>query len=131
MSISNLLADSITRIRNAQRKKFDTVLLNKSNFILSFLKVLNDEGYITAFEVINKNSFEQINVHLKYFQGTPVISEIQMVSKPGRRVYSSIEALPKVKNGLGINVLSTSAGVMSDLLARKKNVGGEVLCYVY
>ena len=121
MSMSDTLGDMLTRIRNGQSTKMKMVDAPASRFRKNVLEVLKREGYI-------RNFFE---IELKYFEGRPVISEIKRVSKPGRRVYSSIKNLQKTYNGLGISILSTPRGVLSDNEAREANVGGEILCTVY
>ena len=132
MSMSDTLGDMITRIRNGQSTKMKKVDAPASSFRKNVLEVLKREGYIRDFSEIEKqpgiNFFE---IQLKYYDGRPVISEIKRVSKPGRRVYSSIKNLQKTYNGLGISILSTPRGVLSDNEAREANVGGEILCTVY
>jgi small subunit ribosomal protein S8 len=132
MSINDPLGDMLTRIRNAQMRKKSKVVTPASRLRASVLNVLQDEGYIRGFaEVHQEGGHPEIEIELKYFDGTPVISSIQRVSKPGRRVYSGAKELPSVRNGLGISIISTPRGVMSDSSARDENVGGEVLCQVY
>lgn len=132
MSMSDTLGDMLTRIRNAQRAKKAEVTSPASGLRQSVLEVLKREGYIVGFEKTNvRPGIDELNIKLKYFEGTAVITEIQRVSRPGRRVYSSVNDLPKVYNGLGISIISTSHGVMSDEEARKAKVGGEVLCKVF
>ena len=132
MSMSDTLGDMLTRIRNGQSTKMQIIDAPASRFRKNVLEVLKREGYIRNFSEIEKkpgiNFFE---IELKYFEGRPVISEIKRVSKPGRRVYSSIKNLQKTYNGLGISILSTPSGVLSDNEAREANVGGEILCTVY
>jgi small subunit ribosomal protein S8 len=130
--VNDPLGDMIARIRNAAERKRSKVLTPASRMRERVLDVLLSEGYIRGFTLIQEpGAFPQFEVELKYFDGQPVIAEISRVSKPGRRVYSSISDLKAVKNGLGISILSTSKGVMSDSAARSANVGGEVLCQVY
>ena len=132
MSISDPLGDMLTRIRNAQRAKKTEVVSPASRLRESVLEVLKKEGYIVGFERYNvKPGIDELRIQLKYHEGTSVITEIQRISKPGRRVYASVNDLPRVYNGLGISIISTSGGVMSDHDARKSNVGGEVLCQVF
>ena len=131
MSMNDPLGDLLTRIRNAQMRNKSKVSSPNSRLRESVLEVLKSEGYIRGFAVVEKDGRSEIEVELKYFDGEPVIREIERVSKPGRRVYSSIGDLKPVKNGLGISILSTPKGVMSDSAARSANVGGEVLCQVY
>ena len=130
--VNDPIGDMIARIRNAAMRKRSKVLTPASRMRERVLDVLQTEGYIRGFSVVQKpGAFPQFEVELKYFDGEPVIAEISRVSKPGRRVYSSIADLKPVKNGLGISILSTPKGVMSDTAARDANVGGEVLCQVY
>lgn len=132
MSFSDPIGDLLTRIRNAQSTFKRNVTAPASNLKEGVLEVLLEEGYIRAFSRKNNDkNFSELHIELKYVEGQPVIREIQRVSKPGRRVYSGVEALPKVLNGLGISILSTPRGVISDAKAREINVGGEVLCTVY
>ena len=131
MSMQDPIADLLTRIRNANRVGRRYVFVPKSKTGLGILTVLKDEGYIDSFEEIEAQPISQIRIQLRYaLSGQSVIHEIQRVSKPGRRVYSAVEKLPKVLDGLGITVISTSKGVVSDRKAREMNVGGEVLCTV-
>ncbi|HEX4740708.1 MAG TPA: 30S ribosomal protein S8 [Caulobacteraceae bacterium] len=130
--VNDPLGDMIARIRNAAQRKRSKVLTPASRMRERVLHVLLSEGYIRGFTLVQEpGAFPQFEVELKYFDGQPVIAEISRVSKPGRRVYSSIGDLKPVKNGLGISILSTPKGVMSDSAARSANVGGEVLCQVY
>ncbi len=132
MSINDPIGDLITRLRNAQQRKHASTAVPASKLRARVLDVLQDEGYIRGYARIEKEGEKPIfEVELKYFDGAPVISNIKRVSKPGRRVYSSVTELPSVRNGLGISILSTPKGVMSDQAARDNNVGGEVLCQVY
>ena len=132
MMINDPLSDMIARIKNAATRKRAKVATPASKLRAHVLDVLKDEGYIRGYEVLEvPGEFPQFEIELKYFDGAPVIAEISRVSKPGRRVYSSIKDLKPVKNGLGISILSTPKGVMSDNNARENNVGGEVLCRVY
>jgi small subunit ribosomal protein S8 len=130
--VNDPIGDMIARIRNAAMRKRSKVLTPASRMRERVLDVLQSEGYIRGFHIVQEpGAFPQFEVELKYFDGEPVIAEISRVSKPGRRVYSSITDLKPVKNGLGISILSTPKGVMSDTAARDANVGGEVLCQVY
>ncbi|WOR13929.1 30S ribosomal protein S8 [Hyphomonas sp. FCG-A18] len=131
MSFSDPLGDMLTRIRNAQMRGMDKVITPASKLRARVLDVLQAEGYIRGYAEVEKDGHKNIEIELKYFDGTPVISEIRRVSKPGRRVYSSKSDIPLVRNGLGISILSTSKGVMSDNVARSENVGGEILCRVF
>ena len=130
--MSDTLGDMLTRIRNAQRAKKSEVVSPASRLRENVLEVLKKEGYIEGYERVNvKPGIDELHIKLKYFEGTSVITEIYRVSTPGRRVYSSVKDLPRVYNGLGISIISTPSGVMSDHDARKANVGGEVLCQVF
>lgn len=130
--ITDKIADLITRIRNAQMAKLRFTEAPFSSFKENLLKVLLSEGYIANYSIFKDNKgHNNFKIELKYFNGKPVISEIKRISKPGRRVYMPIKKLPCVHNGLGLHILSTSYGVMSEFDARKKCVGGEVLCSVF
>lgn len=126
------LGDMLTRIRNAQMRGKGTVISPSSKLRCWVLDVLKDEGYIRGYnETKLDNGTAELAIELKYYEGQPVIQEIQRVSKPGRRVYSSVKTMPVVRNGLGISIVSTPKGVMSDNAARENNVGGEILCRVF
>ena len=132
MSINDPIGDLITRIRNAQMRRHSTMSVPASKLRGWVLDVLQTEGYIRGYARIEQDGEKpSFDVELKYFEGTPVIQKIKRVSKPGRRVYSSVGDLPSVRNGLGIAIVSTPKGVMSDAAARDANVVGEVLCQVY
>lgn len=132
MAVNDPIGDMIARIKNAAMRRRGKVLSPASKMRERVLDVLRDEGYIRGYALVhNPGEFPQFEIELKYFDGEPVIVEIARVSKPGRRVYSSIKDLKPIKNGLGISILSTPKGVMSDSAARDANVGGEVLCRVY
>ena len=132
MAITDPLGDMLTRIRNAQMRRKSTVNTPASRLRGTVLEVLAAEGYIRGFsEVDFENGSSEYTIELKYYDGVPVIREIQRVSKPGRRVYSSVKNIPRVANGLGVSILSTPKGVMADHQARDENVGGEVLCRVF
>jgi small subunit ribosomal protein S8 len=132
MAVNDPIGDMITRIRNAHERKRGKVSTPASKQRQRVLDVLAEEGYIRGYNLVQKpGEFPEFEIELKYFDGEPVIAEITRVSTPGRRVYSSIEDLKPVKNGLGISILSTSKGVLSDTAARDANVGGEVLVRVY
>jgi small subunit ribosomal protein S8 len=132
MSIQDPLGDMLTRIRNAQQRGKSKVSCPASKMRSRVLDVLKQEGYIRDYATVQKGTAKaEIEIELKYFDGTPVIKEIQRVSKPGRRIYASVGTLPTVYNGLGISILSTPKGVMSDNEARAQNVGGEVICTVF
>jgi small subunit ribosomal protein S8 len=131
MNLNDPVGDLITRIRNAQMRGRSKVLSPASTLRVRLLNVLIEEGYIRGFNEVEKEGHKELEIELKYFEGAPAIHEIQRVSKPGRRVYSSVKDLGLVRNGLGISILSTPKGVMSDAAARTANVGGEILCEVY
>ncbi len=131
MNLNDPIGDLITRIRNAQLRGRSKLTSPASNLRARVLQVLKDEGYIRDFREVANGSHKELEIELKYFEGAPAIHEIQRVSKPGRRVYSSIKDLSLVRNGLGISIISTPKGVMSDAAARDANVGGEILCEVY
>jgi small subunit ribosomal protein S8 len=132
MSVNDPIGDMLTRIRNAQERGKSKVAVPHSKLRENVLNVLQSEGFIRGFAVVQLgNNKAELEVELKYFDGAPVIRELQRVSEPGRRVYASVATLPTVYNGLGISILSTPKGVMSDADARAQNVGGEVLCTVF
>jgi small subunit ribosomal protein S8 len=132
MTMSDPLGDMLTRIRNGQRAHKSAIESPASNFRSNVLEVLQREGYIRGYSQSEmKTGISELRIELKYHEGEPVIREIHRVSKPGRRVYSKIKDLPRVYNGLGISILSTPRGVLSDTEARAANVGGEVLCTVF
>lgn len=132
MSVNDPLGDMLTRIRNAQMRRKNKVTTPGSRLRAHVLDVLKDEGYIRGYSSTEfGNGRTEFEIELKYFEGEPVIREIQRVSKPGRRVYSAVDAMPRVANGLGITIISTPRGVMADHSAREQNVGGEVLCRVF
>lgn len=132
MSVQDPLGDMLTRIRNAQMRGKTRVVTPASTLRKRVLDVLVQEGFVRGYaEVQHANGRNEFDIELKYFDGAPVINEIRRVSTPGRRVYASVKTLPTVYNGLGISILSTSKGVMSDADARDANVGGEVLCTVF
>ena len=132
MAINDPLGDMLTRIRNAQMRKKGKVTTPGSRIRANVLDVLKDEGYIRGYATTELgNGRTEFDIELKYFDNQPVIREIQRVSKPGRRVYAAVDGMPRVGNGLGITIVSTSKGVMADHAAREANVGGEVLCKVF
>jgi small subunit ribosomal protein S8 len=132
MAMTDPLGDMLTRIRNGQQARKDSVLTPASKLRARVLEVLKREGYIRGFATeTNGGAREDIRIDLKYFEGQPAIQFLQRVSKPGRRVYSGAKDLPRVRNGLGITIVSTPKGVLSDAEARDQNVGGEVLCQVF
>jgi small subunit ribosomal protein S8 len=130
MSMTDPIADMLTRIRNGQKARKVSVSMPASKAKEAVAKVLQDEGYITGFSTAGEGVLKLLSVELKYFDGVPVIERIQRASSPGLRVYRGKEDLPKVLGGLGVAIVSTSAGVMSDRQAREKGIGGEVLCIV-
>ena len=126
------LGDMLTRIRNAAMRSKSTVRSPSSKLRIRVLDVLQDEGFIRGYEVIaGDDKKPEVEISLKYYEGEPVIRELKRVSKPGRRVYMSVGDIPSVRQGLGVSIVSTSKGVMSDQTARSQNVGGEVLCTVF
>ena len=132
MALNDPLGDMISRIRNAAMRNKDRVSTPGSRFRASVLEVLKNEGYIRGYSATeHKNGRTEFEIELKYFDGEPVIREIERVSKPGRRVYVSVRTLPRINNGLGVAILSTPKGVMADHDAREQNVGGEILCTVF
>lgn len=130
MSMSDPIADMLTRIRNAQLAEKTVVQMPSSNLIKSIAKVLKDEGYINDYDIHQTGNKKIIEISLKYYAGFPVIEKIARVSKPGLRIYKSTNNLPNVMDGLGVAIISTSKGVMTDRNARQAGVGGEVLCVV-
>lgn len=130
MTMTDPIADMLTRIRNGQKARKVNVSMPASKVKEAVASVLKDEGYITGFSTGGEGAEKQLSVELKYFEGLPVIERIERTSKPGLRIFRGKEDLPKVLGGLGIAVVSTSAGVMSDRKAREKGIGGEVLCVV-
>ena len=132
MQITDTIADLLTRIRNANSAKHDTVEIPASNLKKDICQILVDEGYVKGFTVIEDGKQGVIKVTLKYLEGKkPVISGLRRVSKPGLRIYSDVENMPKVMKGLGVAIISTSKGVMTDRKARQEHVGGEVLAYIW
>jgi len=132
MMMTDPVGDMLTRIRNAQMRRKGKVSTPASSLRGHVLDVLAAEGYIRGYARVDfENGLSEFEIELKYFDGEPVIRDIQRVSKPGRRVYTSVKTLPRVMNGLGVSILSTPKGVMSDHQARDENVGGEVLCRVF
>lgn len=130
MSMQDLLADMLTRIRNAQMAEKTVVSMPSSKLKAAVAKVLKDEGYIADFQISSEVK-PQLSIELKYFEGKPVIEEVKRISRPGLRQYKSVEQLPKVRGGLGVSIVSTNKGVMTDRAARAAGVGGEVLCTVF
>jgi len=131
MSLSDPIGDMIARIKNAQMRNHKKVELPSSNFKSKIAEILKSEGYIVDFKVNLEANKPVLLINLKYHSGNPVISTIERVSKPGRRIFSRAESLPKINNGLGIAIVSTPKGVMTDIDARKQKVGGEIICKVF
>jgi small subunit ribosomal protein S8 len=132
MAMTDPIGDLITRIRNAQQRAKSKVSTPASKLRERVLEVLKTEGYIRGYaSVAHASGRNELEIELKYFDGTPVIREIERVSKPGRRVYASVRALPRINNGLGVAIVSTPKGVMADHAARDANVGGEIICTVF
>ena len=132
MQMSDVIADMLTRIRNANNAKHPSVDVPASKMKKSIAQILLDEGYIKSYEVVDNGNQGIIRIQLKYAQGKQkVIRGLKRVSKPGLRIYASCEDMPKVMNGLGVAIVSTSKGVMTDKAARRENVGGEVLCFIW
>jgi small subunit ribosomal protein S8 len=132
MAVNDPVGDMLTRIRNAQMRRKSKVSTPGSKLRANVLDVLQSEGFIRGYSTTEYgNGRTEFEIELKYFDGEPVIRTIERVSKPGRRVYSSVDAMPRVANGLGVTILSTPKGVMADHEARENNVGGEVLCMVF
>jgi small subunit ribosomal protein S8 len=131
MSMNDPLGDLLSRIRNAQMRNKSKVSSPNSKLRESVLEVLKTEGYIRGFSVTEREGRSELDIELKYYEGEPVIREIERISKPGRRVYTSVTNLPRINNGLGVAIVSTPKGVMADHAARDANVGGEILCTVF
>ena len=131
MSLSDPIGDMIARVKNAQDRSHKKVELPSSNFKTKIADILKNEGFIKDFKVNKDNNKSILSLELKYHSGNPVISTFERVSKPGRRIFSSANGLPKINNGLGIAIVSTPKGVMTDLDARKQRVGGEIICKVF
>jgi|TARA_Y100001949_G_scaffold25491_1_gene18592 small subunit ribosomal protein S8 len=131
MSLTDPIGDMLARIKNSQLRNHKKVEMPSSNFKMKIADVLKNEGYINGFNVDKNENKQVLIIDLKYNSGSPVISVIERVSKPGRRVFSSAQSLPKINNGLGIAIISTPKGVMTDIDARKQKVGGEIICKVF
>tara|TARA_Y200000002_G_scaffold306094_1_gene261953 strand:- start:226 stop:621 length:396 start_codon:yes stop_codon:yes gene_type:complete len=131
MSLSDPIGDMIARIKNAQSRNHKKVELPSSNFKIKIAEILKNEGFVRDFKINSENNKGVLSLELKYHSGNPVISTFERVSKPGRRIFSSADGLPKINNGLGIAIISTPKGVMTDLDARKQRVGGEIICKVF
>ena len=131
MSLSDPIGDMIARVKNAQDRNHKKVELPSSNFKSKIADILKNEGFIKDFKIVNEEKKQILSLELKYHSGNPVISNFERVSKPGRRIFSSADSLPKINNGLGIAIVSTPKGVMTDMDARKQKVGGEIICKVF
>ncbi len=131
MSLSDPIGDMIARVKNAQARNHKKVELPSSNFKAKIAGILKNEGFIKDFKVASEEKKPTLSLELKYHSGNPVISNFERVSKPGRRIFSSANGLPKINNGLGIAIISTPKGVMTDMDARKQKIGGEIICKVF
>ena len=131
MSLSDPIGDMIARVKNAQSRNHKKVELPSSNFKVKIAEILKNEGFVKDFKVNSEKNKNLLSLELKYHSGNPVINTFERVSKPGRRIFSSADGLPKINNGLGIAIVSTPKGVMTDLDARKQRVGGEIICKVF
>ena len=131
MSLCDPIGDMIARIKNAQMRNHKKVELPSSNFKVKILDILKSEGFIIDYKINKETNKPIVLIDLKYHSGNPVISTIERISKPGRRIFSRAESLPKINNGLGIAIISTPKGVMTDIDARKQKIGGEIICKVF
>ena len=131
MSLSDPIGDMLARLKNSLMRNHKKIELPSSKFKAKIAEILKSEGYIIDYEVKSEQNKANLHINLKYNSGNPVINSIERVSKPGRRIFSSAESLPKVNNGLGIAIISTPKGVMTDIDARKQKVGGEIICKVF
>ena len=131
MSLSDPIGDMLARLKNSQMRSHKNIELPSSKFKAKIAEILKSEGYIIDYKVTSAENKSNLHISLKYNSGNPVISSIERVSKPGRRIFSSADSLPKVNNGLGIAIISTPKGVMTDIDARKQKVGGEIICKVF
>ena len=132
MSLTDPIGDMFSRIRNGQMRSLNSIDIPSSNFRKNILKILKEEGYIKDYYIEKtENNKTTLKINLKYYEGYPVIKGIKRISKPGRRIYSRANSIPRVMNGLGLAILSTPKGVMTDTDARKNNVGGEIICRVF
>lgn len=131
MPVTDTIADFLTRIRNASAAKHKSVDVPASNLKVAIAEILKDQGFIQDFSKSEDGKQGVLSLKLRYYYGQPVIREIHRVSKPGRRIYAPVERLPRVRNGLGVAIISTPRGVMTDKQARRENVGGEVLCTIW
>ena len=132
MTLTDPIGDMFSRIRNGQMRSLETIDIPSSNFRRNILEILKNEGFIKGYYIEKlKNNKINLKINLKYYEGDPVIKEIKRISKPGRRVYSRATSIPRVMNGLGLAILSTPKGVMTDTEARKNNLGGEIICRIF
>ena len=132
MTFVDPIGDMITRIRNAQMRSLSSVIIPSSKFRTRILDILKKEGYIAGYKFLDdKKEKNSLSVDLKYENGSPVIKEIKRISKPGRRIYARADSIPRIQNGLGVAIMSTSKGIMSDYEAKSQNVGGEIICKVF
>ena len=131
MSLTDPIGDMIARIKNAQMRNYKKIQMPNSKFKVKIAEVLKNEGYIIDYKILSNDKISTLEINLKYNSGNPVISSIERVSKPGRRIFSSAQSLPKINNGLGIAIVSTPKGVMTDIDARKQKIGGEIICKVF
>ena len=131
MSLSDPIGDMIARVKNAQNRNHKKVELPSSNFKMRIADILKNEGFIKDYKINKEENKSVLSLELKYHSGNPVINTFERVSKPGRRIFSSADGLPKINNGLGIAIVSTPKGVMTDIDARKQRVGGEIICKVF
>ena len=131
MSLSDPIGDMIVRIKNALVRSHKKVALPSSNFKVKIADILKNEGFIKEYKIDTEDKKPVLSIDLKYYSGNPVISNFERVSKPGRRIFSSADSLPKINNGLGIAIVSTPKGVMTDIDARKQKIGGEIICKVF
>ena len=131
MSLSDPIGDLIARVNNAQARNHKSVVLPSSNFKAKIADILKNEGFIKNFKIDTENNKPILSLELKYHSGNPVISAFERISKPGRRIFSSADSLPKINGGLGVAIVSTPKGVMTDVDARKQKVGGEIICKVF
>ena len=132
MAFVDPISDMIARIRNAQMRSLNNVKIPSSKFRIKILDVLKQEGYISDYKLLSDSkNIDSLSVNLKYNNGLPVIKEIKIVSKPGRRIYARADSIPRIQNGLGLAIVSTSKGVMTDNEARNQNIGGEIICRVF
>ncbi len=131
MSFSDPIGDMLARIKNSQLRNYKKIQMPNSKFKAKIAEVLKNEGYIIDYKILTEDKISTLEINLKYNSGNPVINSIERVSKPGRRIFSSAESLPKINNGLGIAIVSTPKGVMTDIDARKQKIGGEIICKVF